>query len=119
MSQLSQKIKNEIVDPITKTKTTKTVVGEVTASSTTNKCRVTFTDINGSKHLNKMVKIRVYGNNAWLPNKGDKVLIEQSGNIFTVISKQINSDSEFKRDNVLKADIYSNLIMGGLPGLIF
>lgn len=119
MSQLKNKIKRDIVDPASKTKKTSILIGEVTTSSISNRCGVDFVDVTGSKFSNKFLPIRIYGNNPWLPKKGEKVLIEQHENEYSIISKYVESTEEFGKDNVLKADIYSNLVLGGLLGLIY
>lgn len=124
MSTLKNKIKNEVMRPVT-TDRTSTFVATIRQSGSRNQIskyqyNIEFTDENGEKRYKKGVRVRVYGNyNAEGYSDGDKVVVELENNEYTIIAKHISDYSELKADFELKSDIFSNFSLDSLPGFIF
>lgn len=118
MSEFKSKLRQDVINPASNSRRFTTIIGTVTDINNSNKCKVNFIDKHGVMHKNEVIEIRFYGNQPWSPKIGEEVMIEQDGDYYTVISKYIKDWDKYKNNNMLKADVYSNLIIDNIPGYI-
>lgn len=119
MSEFKKKLRHEIVDPARESSRVTTITGTVIETDKNGRCAVEFIDKTGTMHKNEVLKIRVYGNNKWMPEVGQSVLIEENDYTYEITGRYIDDWTKYKEENTLKADVYSNLIIDNVPGSLF
>lgn len=123
MSTLKNKLKNELMNPVQKDRSS-TFVAKIKQSGKQSKNKykydIEFIDENGEKKTKKGVRVRVYGNyNPEGYSNGDEVVVELENNEYIIIAKHISDYDDLESEYELKSDVYSNFSLDSFPGFIF
>ena len=122
MNNIKKLFTDNLVEPVANSYSSTNVVGEVLISNEReNVCRVKFTNSKGNTDTRDNVSVFIYNKSIidWFPLVGDKVLLQEKNNKFSIIgpadTKYANMRSQVKLEN----DIYSDSFISGMGGYIF
>ena len=85
-------------------------------------CKIKFENENGEIEIAKGAIDRIYGNDStggWYPKNNELVLVEKRDNQYTIISSLIEDYNAHIKDYELKSDIFSGMITGSAPSILY
>ena len=85
-------------------------------------CRIKFKNENGENEIVEGEIDSLYGNEStggWYPKQNEKVKVNRIGNVFTIVSPLIEDYESHIKDYELKCDVFSGMITGSAPSILF
>lgn len=123
MSQLKQRIREDIIKPAEQVRRDAAHIAKVTYSNERNNfCSISFIDKDGYRSNKDNVPVRVYNQSFsdWFPVVGELVNVEDSDGNMSIVSKfEGGYGSHVRSTTELKQDIYTSSFGGTMSGMIF
>ena len=85
-------------------------------------CKIKFVNENGENEIVKGEIDSLYGNEStggWYPKHNEKVIVRRNGEEFTIVSPLIEDYESHIKDYELKCDVFSGMITGSAPSVLF
>ena len=105
---LKQFIKENIVNPVVHDGASAILSATVkTADEKNNMCSIVYVDKDGKPSNKNNVQVRLTSANTWFPKAGDKVVVEDRGDLVSILGPAVhNYATELRERNKPRCDIH-------------